>query len=87
MREAVVVASCRTPLAKSFTGALNRTRSDDMMAHVIRAVVKKTPQLDPQEIQDVVIGCAEQQGSQALNLARSAFAGWFKVRWVRRDTT
>jgi acetyl-CoA acetyltransferase family protein len=72
MREAVVVASCRTPLAKSFTGSLNRTRSDDMTAHVIRAVVKKTPQLDPQEIQDVVIGCAEQQRSQALNLARLA---------------
>ena len=72
MREAVVVASCRTPLAKSFTGSLNRTRSDDMTAHVIREVLKKVPQLDPQEIQDVVIGCAEQQGMQALNLARLA---------------
>ncbi len=72
MREAVVVASCRTPLAKSFTGSLNRTRSDDMTAHVIRGVIKKVPQLDPQEIQDVVIGCAEQQGLQALNLARLA---------------
>lgn len=72
MREAVVVASCRTPLAKSFTGSLNRTRSDDMTAHVIREVVKKVPQLAPQEIQDVVIGCAEQQGLQALNLARLA---------------
>ena len=47
MREAVVVASCRTPLAKSFTGSLNRTRSDDMTAHVIRAVGGTRPKLLP----------------------------------------
>lgn len=72
MREAVVVASCRTPLAKSFTGSLNRTRSEEMTAHVIREVVKRVPSLDSREIEDVVIGCGEQQRSQSLNMARLA---------------
>ena len=46
MREAVIVASSRTPLAKSFRGSFNLTRPDDMAAHCIRHVLGKTPQLD-----------------------------------------
>lgn len=72
MREAVVVASSRTPLAKSFRGSLNMTRPDDMVAHCLRDVLAKAPQLDHSEIEDVVIGCGYPQGQQGMNVARVA---------------
>jgi acetyl-CoA acetyltransferase family protein len=72
MREAVVVASSRTPLAKSFRGSLNMTRPDDFAAHCIQDVLRKTPQLDPTEIEDVVLGCADHHGPQSMNVARIA---------------
>src|SRR6516225_3796999 len=72
MREAVVVASSRTPLAKSFRGSLNRTRPDDQAAHCIRDVLRKVPQLASEEIGDVILGCAEPTGQQGMNVARIA---------------
>ncbi|HVT93110.1 MAG TPA: thiolase family protein [Bryobacteraceae bacterium] len=72
MREAVVVASSRTALAKSFRGSFNRTRPDDMAAHCIRDVLRKTPGLDPAEIGDVILGCAYPHGPQGSNVARIA---------------
>jgi acetyl-CoA acetyltransferase family protein len=72
MREAVVVASSRTPLAKSFRGSFNLTRPDDLTAHCIRHVLGKAPQLNPGEIGDVVIGCGYPQGQQGMNVARVA---------------
>ena len=70
MREAVVVASARTPLAKSFRGSLNLTRPDDLAAHCIREVLRKIPQLDPAEVEDVFMGCGFPQGAQGYNVAR-----------------
>lgn len=70
MREAVVVASSRTGLAKSFRGSLNMTRPEDLAAHCIRDVLKKTPQLNPAELEDVVLGCAQPHGMQGLNVGR-----------------
>ncbi len=70
MREAVIVASSRTGLAKSYRGSFNMTRPDDMAAHCIRDVLRKTPRLDPAEIEDVILGCAEPQGVQGHNIAR-----------------
>lgn len=72
MREAVVVASSRTALAKSFRGSLNLTRPDDQLAHCIRDVLRKTPQLDPSEIEDVIIGAGYPCGVQGSNVARIA---------------
>jgi acetyl-CoA acetyltransferase family protein len=72
MREAVVVASSRTPLAKSFRGSFNRTRPDDMAAHCIGHVLGKVPQLDPAEVEDVILGCGYPQGAQGTNVARIA---------------
>jgi acetyl-CoA acetyltransferase family protein len=72
MREAVVVASARTPLAKSFRGSLNLTRPDDQLAHCISTVLKQTPQLDAAEIEDVIIGCGYPAGVQGSNVARVA---------------
>src|SRR5262245_10890648 len=70
MREAVVVASSRTPLAKSFRGSFNLTRPDDLAAHCITDVLRKVPTLDPAEIEDVVLGCAVPEGQQGDNVAR-----------------
>ena len=70
MREAVVVASSRTGLAKSFRGSFNMTRPEELAAHCIRDVLRKTPQLDPAEIEDVVLGCGQPHGVQGHNIAR-----------------
>jgi len=70
MREAVVVASSRTALAKSFRGSFNMTRSDELAAHCIKDILHKTPKLDPNEIEDVVLGCAQPHGPQGHNVAR-----------------
>ena len=72
MREAVIVVSSRTPLAKSFRGSFNMTRPDDLAAHCIKDVLRKTPQLDPAEIEDVVLGCGQPHGPQGHNVARIA---------------
>jgi acetyl-CoA acyltransferase len=72
MREAVVVASSRTPLAKSFRGSFNLTRPDELAAHCIKDVLGKVPQLDINEIEDVILGCGQPHGSQGHNIARVA---------------
>jgi len=72
MREAVVVAHSRTPLAKSFRGSFNLTRPDDLAAHCISDALKKVPQLDHAEIEDVYMGCANPEGTQGTNVARIA---------------
>ncbi len=72
MREAVVVAHSRTPLAKSFRGSFNLTRPDDLAAHTITDVLKKVPQLDAAEIEDVYMGCANPEHTQGMNVARVA---------------
>jgi acetyl-CoA acetyltransferase family protein len=71
-REAVIVDSLRTPLAKSFRGSFNLTRPDDLAAHVISEVVKKASGLDPAEIEDVILGCGQPHGMQGTNVARVA---------------
>lgn len=72
MREAVIVDSLRTPLAKSFRGSLNMTRPDDQAAHCIRALLAKHPQVDPDEIGDVILGCGQPHGASGHNVARIA---------------
>ncbi|MBV9157972.1 MAG: acetyl-CoA C-acyltransferase, partial [Acidobacteriaceae bacterium] len=70
MREAVIVASSRTGLAKSFRGSFNMTRPEDLAAHCLKDVLRKAPQLDPKEIEDVILGCAQPHGMQGLNVGR-----------------
>jgi len=72
MREAVVVASLRTGLAKSFRGSFNMTRPDELAAHCIRSVLYQVPQLASREVEDVVLGCAQPHGTQGHNVARIA---------------
>ncbi|HZR79493.1 MAG TPA: acetyl-CoA C-acyltransferase [Candidatus Binatia bacterium] len=70
-REAVIVATARTGMAKSFRGSFNQTRPDDMAAHCVREVLKKVPQLDPAEIEDVIIGTGFPEGPQGFNVGRN----------------
>ena len=70
MREAVVVASSRTALAKSYRGSFNLTRPDELAAHCIKDVLRKAAKLDPDELEDVVLGCAQPLGPQGQNVAR-----------------
>ena len=72
MREAVIVASSRTPLAKSHRGSFNITRPDDLAAHCIVDVLRKAPALDPAEIEEVILGCGQPHGPQGHNVARVA---------------
>lgn len=72
MREAVIVASSRTPLAKSHRGSFNMTRPDDLAAHCIVDVLRKTPQLGAGEIEEVILGCGQPHGPQGHNIARVA---------------
>ena len=72
MREAVIVASSRTPLAKSHRGSFNMTRPDDLAAHAIRHALGKVPQLDPAEIEEVILGCGQPHGPAGHNVARVA---------------
>jgi len=72
MREAVIVASSRTPLAKSHRGSFNMTRPDDLAAHAIKDVLGKAPRLDPKEVEEVILGCGQPHGAQGHNIARIA---------------
>ena len=72
MTEAFVVTATRTAVGKANKGTLRNTRPDDMAAAVIAELLKRTPQLDPKEIDDVIIGCAFPEGEQGMNFARIA---------------
>jgi len=70
MKDAVIVSAVRTPVGKAKKGGLATVRPDEMAATTIQALLKRTPNLDPAEIEDVVIGCAFPEGEQGLNMAR-----------------
>jgi len=71
MREAVIVSAARTPIGKAYRGAYNKTAAPTLASYSITEAVKRAG-IDPAEIDDVVLGCAQQQGSQALNIGRLA---------------
>ena len=75
MREAVIVSTARTGLAKSFRGGFNDTEAPAMGGHVVRAAVERAG-IDPAEVDDCIFGAAAQQGTQAYNIGRlSGIAG------------
>ena len=69
-RDAVIVSAVRTPVGKARRGGLATVRSDDLAVTVIKELLKRTPSLDPTEVEDVVIGCAFPEGEQGMNMAR-----------------
>ena len=72
MPEAVIVATCRTPIGRAFKGSLVDLRPDDLTAHVVRAVLDKVPALDPHSVEDLIVGCGEPAGEAGFNVARVA---------------
>ena len=71
MRDAVVVSIARTPIGKAYRGAFNNTQGQELAAHAIANAVQRAG-IDPGEVEDVVFGCALQQGTTGGNLARQA---------------
>ncbi len=69
-REAVIVSAVRTPVGKAKRGGLATVRPDEMAAAVVRALLERTPGLEPAMVDDVVLGCAFPEGEQGLNMAR-----------------
>ncbi|MEG3062113.1 MAG: acetyl-CoA C-acyltransferase [Comamonas sp.] len=75
MQEAVIVATARTAIGKAYRGAFNDTEAPVLGGHVVRSVLERA-QIDPAEVDDVVMGAAAQQGTQSYNLGRlSGYVG------------
>jgi acetyl-CoA C-acetyltransferase len=71
LAEAVIVAAGRTPIGRAFKGSLIHARPDDLAAHVIRALMGRLPNLEPREVDDVIIGAAVGASEQGFNLGRA----------------
>ncbi len=71
MKEAVIVSTARTPIGKAYRGAFNNTEAPTLAAHAIRHAVARAG-IEPDQIEDVIMGCAMQQGSSGQNVARQA---------------
>ncbi len=71
MKEAVIVSTARTPIGKAYRGAFNNTESPTMGGHAIREAVKRAG-IEPEEVDDVIMGCAVQQGTSGFNIGRTA---------------
>jgi acetyl-CoA acyltransferase len=72
MRDVVLVSAVRTPVGKAYKGTLRATRPDDLAATAIKGALERVPALDPQEIEDVILGCAMPEAEQGMNVARIA---------------
>src|SRR5437870_13258519 len=72
MREVVVVSSVRTPVGRAIKGTLRATRPDELAAVAIRGALDRVRELDPKEIDDVILGCAMPEAEQGMNVARIA---------------
>jgi acetyl-CoA acyltransferase len=70
IQDAYIVAATRTPVGKAPRGVFRNTRPDEMLAHVLRAVVAQAPGIDLGRIDDAIIGCAMPEGEQGMNVAR-----------------
>ncbi len=70
IQDAYIVAATRTPVGKAPKGVFRNTRPDDMLAHVLRAVIAQAPGIDVNRIDDAIIGCAMPEGEQGMNVAR-----------------
>jgi len=72
MREVVIASSVRTAVGKAPRGTLRNTRPDDLAAVAIKGALERVPQLNPKEVEDVIIGCATPEAEQGMNVARIA---------------
>jgi acetyl-CoA acetyltransferase family protein len=70
-KDAVIVSAVRSPMGKSGKGLLNNMRIDDLGALIIKAAMARVPQVNADEIEDVILGCAMPEGEQGMNIARN----------------
>ncbi|MGW9131874.1 acetyl-CoA C-acetyltransferase [Streptomyces sp. NPDC055681] len=70
MPEAVIVSAARSPIGRANKGSLKDLRPDDLGAEMVRAALAQVPELDPAEVADLMVGCAQPAGEQGYNLAR-----------------
>ena len=70
MPEAVIVATARSPIGRARKGSLVDMRPDDLTAQMVRAALAKVPELDPAEIEDLLLGCGQPAGEAGFNMAR-----------------
>jgi acetyl-CoA C-acetyltransferase len=70
MTEAVIVATARSPIGRAAKGSLVSMRPDDMSAQIVRALLAKVPQLQPSEVEDLIMGCGQPAGEAGFNIAR-----------------
>ena len=71
MDRAVIVSTARTPIGRAYRGAFNNTPAPTLAAHAIRNAIERAS-VAPEEVADVVLGCAMQEGSQGYNIGRVA---------------
>src|SRR6201993_1078302 len=72
MREVIIASSVRTPVGRAYKGTLHATRPDELAAVAIKGALDRVLQLDPKEIEDVILGCAMPEAEQGMNVARIA---------------
>jgi acetyl-CoA acyltransferase len=72
MRDVIIASSVRTPVGRAFKGTLRATRPDELAAIAIKGALDRIPQLDPKQIEDVILGCAMPEAEQGMNVARIA---------------
>jgi len=70
MPEAVIVATARSPIGRAHKGSMTQLRPDELTATIVRAALDKVPQLDPGDIDDLMLGCGQPGGEQGFNMAR-----------------
>jgi acetyl-CoA C-acetyltransferase len=70
MPEAVIVAAARSPIGRAHKGSLTTIRPDDLTAQMVRAALAQVPQLDPADVDDLMLGCGLPGGEQGFNMAR-----------------
>jgi acetyl-CoA acyltransferase len=72
LQDAYIVAATRTPIGKAPRGMFRNIRPDDLLVAAIRSAMTKVPGLDPQLIEDAIVGCSFPEGESGLNMARNA---------------
>jgi acetyl-CoA C-acetyltransferase len=70
MPEAVIVSIARSPIGRAFKGSLTSIRADDMVTQMVRAALDQVPSLDPERLDDLLLGCGLPGGEQGFNMAR-----------------
>src|SRR3954465_11966768 len=70
MPEAVIVSTARSPIGRAMKGSLTQVRPDDLTATIVKAALAKVPELDPNLVEDLILGCGQPAGESGYNIGR-----------------